>query len=413
MLDAKLIKQDFPLLERKIDGRPLVYLDSNATTQKPKQVIESLMNYYTNTNANIHRGIYTLSEESTASYENVREQVKQFINAQHLEEIIFTSGTTESINLVAYSWGRKFLKKGDVIVLTEMEHHSNFVPWFRLKEELELEIKFVKINDEGLLVLDDYKNIFASNKVKLVCLPHVSNVLGTINDVEEVIKMSHQNGALVLVDGAQGVPHLTVDVQKLDVDFYAFSSHKMLGPTGVGVLYGKKNILQEMDCFHSGGDMILSVHKTSITYNDLPWRFEAGTPNIAGVIGLGSAINYLTKIGIENIHTYEQELIKMAYQKFEEELGDEIKIFGPNPFTNPAEKSAVLSFEVQGIHPHDVASILNEDNICVRAGHHCAQPLMEALNVPALTRASFYLYNTKEDIDALVLGLKKAIKIFA
>lgn len=413
MFNAHLIKKDFPILQKKINGQPLIYLDSGATTQKPNAVIESLTDYYTGYNANIHRGIYTLSEKATAAYENVRKKVKQFINAKADQEIIFTSGTTDSINLVAFSWAKQYLNQGDVVVLTDMEHHSNFVPWFNLEAELGITRKFIGIDEEGFLKLDEYKKILKAGKVKLVCLPHVSNVLGTINPVKEIAQLAHQHGALVLVDGAQAVPHLEVDVQDLGADFYAFSGHKMLAPTGIGVLYVKENILENMQPFKSGGDMILSVHKNSVTFNDLPWRFEAGTPHIAGVIGLGAAIDYLSKIGLYTIHKHEQKLIQHAYRRLTEEFDGMIQLFGPDPLTYPEQRSGVLSFNLQSIHPHDVASILNDDNICVRAGHHCAQPLMDVLQMTALTRATFYLYNTEEDVESLVDGLKKVVNILA
>lgn len=413
MFNPEIIKKDFPILQQQINDQPLVYLDSGATTQKPHCVIESLTEYYTGYNANIHRGIYTLSEKATAAYENARKKVQQFINATADQEIIFTSGTTESINLVALSWAKQYLNQGDVVVLTDMEHHSNFVPWFRLEAELGITRKFIGIDEEGFLKLADYKKILKEGKVKLVCLPHVSNVLGTINPVKEIVELAHEHGALVLVDGAQAVPHLEVDVQDLGVDFYAFSGHKMLAPTGTGVLYGKQNILNEMQPFKSGGDMILSVHKNSVTFNDLPWRFEAGTPHVAGVIGLGTAIDYLSKIGLDTIHKHEQKLIQHAYRRLTEEFDGIIQLFGPDPLTYPEQRSGVLSFHLQSIHPHDVASILNDDNICVRAGHHCAQPLMDVLQMTALTRATFYLYNTEDDVEALVDGLKKVVNIFA
>jgi cysteine desulfurase/selenocysteine lyase len=400
------IRKDFPILERKTNnGKNIVYLDSTATSQKPVQVIEAMNHYYLLSNANIHRGVHTLAEEATAMYEGAREKIAKFINAKSSREIIYTRNTTESINLVAHSWARANLKAGDLVILTEMEHHSNLVPWHMLQAEKNIELDFITVTDDGLLDLDSYKSLL-DRSPKLVSFTHMSNVLGTINPVQEMIHMAHQVGAIVLVDGAQSVPHLKVDVQKLDADFYAFSAHKMCGPTGIGILYGKSALLESMPPFLGGGDMIKEVKLRSFRANTLPHKFEAGTPAIAEAIGLGAAVDYLSNIGMENIAKHEHEITEYALERLEEIQG--IKLFGPSA----DKKGGVAAFTLDGIHPHDVAQILDKDGIAVRAGHHCAQPLHEKFGIPATSRASFYLYSTKEEVDLLVNGLYKVKEMF-
>jgi cysteine desulfurase/selenocysteine lyase len=404
-IDSKKIREDFPILTRKTkNGIPLVYLDSTATTQKPISVINSMSNYYENSNANIHRGIHFLAEEATAAYEAAREKTAKFINSALVKEIIFTRNATESINLVAYSWGRRFLKTGDLIILTEMEHHANLVPWQILAEERNIQLEFIPVLNDGFLDLITYDKLLQLSP-KLVAFTHMSNVLGTINPAKEMIKKAHDAGALTLLDGAQSVPHFPVDVQDLEVDFLAFSSHKMCGPTGIGVLFGKQNLLDQMPPFMGGGEMIKKVLLRSFKPNEIPHKFEAGTPAIAEAIGLGAAINYLDQIGMKNIGTFEHEIISYALDRLNEFPG--LKVYGP-----PAEsKGAVASFSLEGIHPHDVAQILDGEGIAVRAGHHCAMPLHDRFNLPATTRASFYIYNTREEVDKLMLGLEKVLKI--
>lgn len=400
------IRKDFPILERKTNnGKHIVYLDSTATSQKPLQVIEAMNHYYLLSNANIHRGVHTLAEEATAMYEGAREKVAKFINAKSSREIIYTRNTTESINLVAYSWARANLKAGDLVLLTEMEHHSNLVPWHMLQAEKNIELDFISVTEDGLLDLDSYK-LLLDRSPKLVSFTHMSNVLGTINPAQEMIQMAHQVGAIVLVDGAQSVPHLKVDVQTLDADFYAFSAHKMCGPTGIGILYGKSALLESMPPFLGGGDMIKEVKLRSFRANTLPHKFEAGTPAIAEAIGLGAAVDYLSAIGMDNISKHEHEITEYALERLEEIQG--IKLFGPSA----DKKGGVAAFTLDGIHPHDVAQILDRDGIAVRAGHHCAQPLHEKFGIPATSRASFYLYSTKEEVDLLVNGLYKVKEMF-
>lgn len=400
------IRKDFPILERKTNNaKNIVYLDSTATSQKPLQVIEAMNQYYLLSNANIHRGVHTLAEEATAMYEGAREKIAKFINAKSSREIIYTRNTTESINLVAYSWARANLKAGDLVILTEMEHHSNLVPWHMLQAEKNIQLDFISVTDDGLLDLDSYKSLL-DRSPKLVSFTHMSNVLGTINPVQEMIYMAHQVGAIVLIDGAQSVPHLKVDVQKLDADFYAFSAHKMCGPTGIGILYGKSALLESMPPFLGGGDMIKEVKLRSFRANTLPHKFEAGTPAIAEAIGLGAAVDYLSNIGMENIAKHEHEITEYALERLEEIQG--IKLFGPSA----DKKGGVAAFTLEGVHPHDVAQILDQDGIAVRAGHHCAQPLHEKFGIPATSRASFYLYSTKEEVDLLVNGLYKVKEMF-
>jgi cysteine desulfurase / selenocysteine lyase len=400
------IRKDFPILERETrPGQRVTYLDSTATSQKPLQVIEAMNNYYRRSNANIHRGVHTLAEEATTMYEGARERIAKFINASSSREIIYTRNTTESINLVAYSWARANLKQGDLVILTEMEHHSNLVPWHMLQAERGIELEFIPVTDDGLLDLEVYKALLKRTP-KLVSFTHMSNVLGTINPAAEIIRLGHEVGAVVLVDGAQSVPHLKVDVQALDADFYAFSAHKMCGPTGIGALYGKSALLEAMPPFLGGGDMIKEVKLRSFRANTLPHKFEAGTPAIAEAIGFGAAVDYLSKIGIDNIAEHEHEITSYALERLEEIPG--VKLFGPSA----DKKGGVAAFTLEGIHPHDVAQILDQDGIAIRAGHHCAQPLHEKFGIPATSRASFYLYSTKEEVDLLVNGLYKVKEMF-
>jgi len=404
--DVQRVRGDFPILEREIaPGKRLIYLDSTATSQKPLSVIHAMNDYYRRSNANVHRGIHTLAEEATALYEGARDRIARFIGARKSREIIFTRNTTESINLVAYSWGRKNLKADDLIILTEMEHHSNLVPWQMLASELGLRLEFIPVNGDGLLDLDAYRQLLTLAP-KLVAFTQMSNVLGTINPARELIRLAHQAGAVTLVDGAQSVPHLPVDVQDLNADFLAFSAHKMLGPTGIGVLYGKEALLDAMPPFLGGGDMIKKVHLRSFTTNDLPYKFEAGTPSIAEVIGFGAAVDYCTALGMENIARHEHSIIHYALEALNEV--DSLQVIGPS-----AEfKGAVAAFTLPYAHPHDIAQILDTQGIAVRAGHHCAMPLHEKFNLPATTRASFYVYNSTDDVDLLVAGLKQVQKLF-
>ncbi|HSX09508.1 MAG TPA: cysteine desulfurase [Candidatus Saccharimonadales bacterium] len=399
------MKQDFPLFKNNPD---LVYLDSAATSQKPQVVIDAVSGFYSNYNSNIHRGIYDLSQKTTDMFEEVRKKVLTFINAKDSSEIIFTSGTTEAINYVAFGWAKKFLKKGDVIILTEMEHHSNIVPWQRLKEEIGVELFFLSIDQDFRL---DYKKIedLDSSKIKLLTLTHASNALGVVNQLEEIIPYFRKlNPKIkVLVDAAQSIPHMSIDVQKMDCDFLAFSSHKMLGPSGVGVLYGKKELLEQMNPLIIGSHMIQSVTKENVTWAELPDKFEPGTRNLEGVIGLGAAIDYLQTVSWYNIQKHELELIQYALDMFASQKN--VKLFGPR---NAKNRIGVFSFAIGNVHPHDVSEILNRSHIAVRAGHHCAQPLMECLGVTGTVRGSVYLYNTKEDIDVLKKGIEEVKKVF-
>jgi cysteine desulfurase/selenocysteine lyase len=406
MLNVKEIRGDFPILERQTaSGARVVYLDSTATSQKPLAVIEAMNDFYRRTNANIHRGVHTLAEESTALYEGAREKIAKFINAPSARQIIYTRNTTESINLVAYSWARANLKAGDLVILTEMEHHSNLVPWHMLATERGIELDFIPVTADGLLDLDAYRSLLARDP-KLVAFTHMSNVLGTVNPAAEIIRLARDVGAVTLVDAAQSVPHLTVDVQSLDADFLAFSAHKMCGPTGIGALYGKAALLESMPPFLGGGDMIREVKLRSFRPNSLPHKFEAGTPAIAEAVGFGVAVDYLTKIGMTQISEHEHAITEYALERLEEIPG--VKVFGPSA----DKKGGVAAFTLEGIHPHDVAQILDQDGIAVRAGHHCAQPLHEKFGIPATSRASFYLYNTKEEVDLLVNGIYKVKKLF-
>lgn len=404
--DVTKIRQDFPILSREVrPGVKLVYLDSTATAQKPTPVIAAMNDFYQQSNANIHRGVHTLAEEATSLYEKARVLVARFINSPSARQIIYTRNTTESINLVAYSWARANLKANDLVILSEMEHHSNLVPWHILSAEKGIRLEFIPVTPEGLLDLDVYRKLLEENP-KLVSFTHMSNVLGTINPAAEIIKMAHTAGAVALVDGAQSVPHFKVDVQELDADFLAFSAHKMVGPTGIGVLYGKTNLLDSMPPFLGGGDMIKEVKLRSFRPNDLPHKFEAGTPAIAEAVGFGAAVEYLSGIGMDKIASHEHEITEYALERLEEIPG--VKVFGPSA----EKKGGVTSFTLNGVHPHDVAQILDTIGVAVRAGHHCAQPLHEKFNIPATSRASFYLYNTREEVDMLVKGIYKVKEYF-
>jgi len=407
-LDVSKIRQDFPILKRKINGnKTLVYLDNAATTQKPMSVINAICNYYMNYNSNIHRAVHQLAEEATLEYEKTREKVARFINARSSDEIIFTRNATEAINLISYSWARTNIRKDDKVVLTEIEHHSNIVPWQILSLEKGSILEYVGIDDNGYLNMEDYKRHLQSNKVKLISVSHMSNVLGTIVPVNEIIKMAHDQSVPVLVDGAQSVPHMPVDVQDMDCDFMAFSAHKMLGPTGVGVLYVKREILNEMPPFIGGGDMIKEVHKNETKYNDLPYKFEGGTPNIADVIGFGAAIDYLNKIGMDKVREHEMDVTNYAIEAIAGVKG--VSIYGPS---NSHHRGGVVSFNIGDIHPHDLATIMNDHGIAIRSGHHCAQVLMERLDVAATSRTSFYIYNTKEEVDTFINALDQARRLF-
>ncbi|HEU5229455.1 MAG TPA: cysteine desulfurase [Ktedonobacteraceae bacterium] len=400
------IRNDFPILSRQVHGKPLVYLDSTASSQKPTSVIEAMDHYYRTYHANVHRGVYELSEEATAAMERARLKVARFINARQSKQVIFTRNTSESINLVAYSWGGEQIHAGDLIILTEMEHHSNLVPWQLLAKRTGARLEFVPVSDDGLLRLDVYQQLL-QQQPKLVAFSQMSNVLGTIYPAREMIAQAHLAGAIVLVDGAQSVPHLPVDVQELDVDFLCFSAHKMLGPTGIGVLYGKRELLEAMPPFMGGGDMIRKVGLRESSWNDLPWKFEAGTPAIAEAIGFGAAIDYLNALGMTAVMQHEREITAYAMEQLQ--TVPELTIYGPDA----SQRGGVISFTLGDIHPHDLASILDQEaGVAVRAGHHCAQPLMERLGLAATARASFYVYTIKEEVDTLVQGLHKARQIF-
>ncbi len=405
-LDVLSLRKDFPILTREVrPGVPLVYLDSTATTQKPRVVLDAMETYYRSNNANVHRGVHTLAEEATAMYEGARAAVGKFINAPSAEQIIFTRNATEAINLVAYTWARATLKAGDRVILTEMEHHSNLVPWHMLASQVGVELEFIPVTMEGLLDLEAYRALLTRNP-KLVAFSGMSNVLGTINPVAEMTRLAHAAGAVVLVDGAQSVPHLPVDVQALGVDFLAFSAHKMLGPTGIGALYGRKDLLENMPPFLGGGEMIKTVHLRSFTPNSLPHKFEAGTPAIAEAVGFGAAVDYLTKVGMEVVAAYEQEMVGYALERLEEIPG--VKVLGPSA----ERKGGVAAFTLQGVHPHDIAQIVDRFGVAIRAGHHCAQPLHEKFGISATARASFYIYSIKEEVDKLVDGIYEVKKIF-
>ncbi len=404
--EIEKIRKDFPILEREVHpGKKLVYLDSTASAQKPEAVIRAMDEYYRRSNANIHRGVHTLAEEATALYENARSRIAAFINAASPEEIVYTRNATEAINLVAYSWGRKFLQAGDLILLTEMEHHSNLVPWQILAAERGVRLEFVPVTDGFLFDMDAYRALLEQGP-KLVAFTHMSNVLGTITPAKEIVRLAHAAGAITLIDGAQSVPHLGVDVRDLDVDLMAFSAHKMCGPTGVGALYGKRAVLEAMAPFMGGGDMIKKVTLRSFTVNDIPYKFEAGTPAIAEAVGFGAAVEYLNGVGMPWIRAHEQHITAYALDRLSELPG--VAVFGPDV----QHKGGVVAFTMQGVHPHDIAQLLDSDGIAVRAGHHCAMPLHQKYNLPATTRASFYLYNTTEEVDQLVTSLHKVYKLF-
>jgi len=404
MFNVEQIRADFPILKLKIDDKQLVYFDNAASSQMPKVVMDRMIRYQTMEHSNINRAVHYLSETATAEYEKSRHKLKNFINANEDQEVIFTSGTTDAINLVAHGYGRKFISSGDEIILTVLEHHSNIVPWQMLAEENGAKIRVVPINDAGELLIDEYKKLF-NKHTKLVGVTHVSNALGTINPIKQMIEFAHAHGVPVLVDGAQAAPHMKIDMQELDCDFYTFSGHKLCGPTGIGILYGKANQLKRMKPFKGGGDMITSVTFEKTTYNTIPYKFEAGTPPIAAAIGFGAAIDYLSSVGLSTIETYEQNLINYATEQINNIPG--IRIIG-----SAAEKVAVLSFSVDGVHPHDIGTLLNQDGIAVRTGHHCAQPVMQHFKVPATTRASFSFYNSMAEIDALIAGIQKVQKVF-
>ncbi len=406
MFDIETVRADFPILQTTVRGRPLVYLDNAATTQKPRQVLEALDHYYRAQNSNVHRGLHSLSEQATQAYEAARDKLARWINAPSTDTVIFTRGTTEAINLVAYSWGRHNIVEGDEILLTLLEHHSNIVPWQLLAQEKGATLRYVDVDDSGRLRIEQYEQLL-SEKTKLVALNHISNALGTINPIQQISQKAHAVGARVLIDGAQGAPHLDVDVQAIDCDFYAFSGHKMAGPTGVGVLYGRRKLLEEMPPFLGGGEMIREVNTDHSTWNDLPWKFEAGTPNIAQAIGLGAAVDYLSDIGLEAIRSQEHELVHAALSQLADIAG--VTLWGP-----PAqERAAVVAFSLDGIHPHDISQILDQEGLAIRAGHHCAQLLMKRFEVSSTARASFYFYNTLEEVEALVRGIRSAQKFFS
>jgi cysteine desulfurase / selenocysteine lyase len=406
-MNAREIRELFPILNQEVNGNPLVYLDSAATSQKPVQVIEALDKYYREYNSNVHRGVHTLGTRATDGYEGAREKVRKFINAKSIQEVIFTRGTTTSLNTVAASYGRANLSEGDEIVISYMEHHSNIIPWQQVAKATGATLKYLPLQEDGSISLEDAKNTITAN-TKIVSVMQVSNVLGVINPVKEIARIAHENGAIMVVDGAQSAPHLNVDVQDLDCDFFAFSSHKMCGPTGIGVLYGKKHLLEQMEPVEFGGEMIDFVGLYESTWKELPWKFEGGTPIIAGAIGLGAAIDFLNEVGMEHIEAHEHKLAAYAMEKMSTVEG--LTIYGPKDASN---RAGVVTFNLEDVHPHDVATVLDAEGIAVRAGHHCAQPLMKWLNVSATARASFYLYNMEDDIDKLVAGLVKTKEYFS
>lgn len=407
-ITVEQIRKDFPILQRKVrNDKTLVYLDNAATTQKPIQVINAITDFYTNHNSNIHRAVHALAEEATEAYEMTRDKIAQFLNIKDRQEIVFVRGTTEAINLVAYAWGRQNINEGDIIVTTEYEHHSNIVPWQLLTQEKKGRLEYIGIDDNGELILSQLDQYLATGKVKLVAVSQMSNVLGTITDVDAVVEKCKKAGVRILIDGAQSVPHMKVDLSTLGCDFFAFSGHKMLGPTGVGVLWAKKELLEQMAPFHGGGDMIREVHKYETTWNDLPYKFEAGTPNIADVIGFAAAIDYLNNLGMDYVRAHEVEITKYALDKLSKING--IKLYGTPDIS---KRGGVISFNFADIHPHDLATIIDEDGIAIRSGHHCAQVLMEKLDIAATSRASFYIYNTKEEVDALINSLARAARLF-
>ena len=403
--DAARVRKDFPILEREIHGKPLVYLDSAATSQKPQQVIDTLTEFWEQHNANVHRGVYVLAEEATALYEGARDKAAGLLNAPDASTIVFTRGTTEAINLVAHGWGRKFLGEGDEVVLTELEHHSNIVPWQLAAAEKGARLRYVPYTEDGMLSLDALRETI-TDRTRIVAVTGMSNVLGTIPPLEEIARIAHDAGALILVDGAQMVSHMPVDVRALDLDFITFSGHKMLGPTGSGGLYAKAEHLEAMDPFLGGGEMIMEVLADSSTYKEAPWKFEAGTPAIGEAVGLGAAIDYLQDLGMDAVREHERELTAYALDRLPEAGA---RVFGP---TDPDQRSGAVSFWLEDVHPHDIAQVLDQEGVCIRAGHHCAQPLMRRLGVPATARASFYVYSTTDDVDRLTEALSKARKVF-
>ncbi|MCL4558069.1 MAG: cysteine desulfurase [Deltaproteobacteria bacterium] len=405
-MDIEKIRKDFPILSRIVRDRPLVYLDNAATTQKPSAVIEAISGLYRNYNANVHRGVYLLAEEATQAYEDSREAVRRFINAGSTEEVVFTRNATEALNLVAYTWADANIRAGDEIIVTIMEHHSNYVPWFRLARRKGAVIKIVPSRKDGELDMDAFGSML-SDRTKLVGIAHMSNVFGTINPVREMVSLAHTRGAAVVVDGAQSAPHMKIDVRGMDCDFFALSGHKMLGPAGIGVLYAKSSYLKSMEPFMSGGEMILRVTLEDVVYNDLPWKFEAGTPNYEGAIGLKAAIEYLEALGMDTVEAYERELTEHALRSMK--TVPDIFLYGPS---DPAKKGGIIAFNIKGVHSHDIGTILDSEGIAIRAGHHCAQPLMIDCGVSAMARASFYFYNTEQEIDMLVKALKKAKEMF-
>jgi len=403
-VDLQRLRADFPILRLKVNGKPLAYLDNAASSEMPQPVLDRLIRYQTQEHSNIHRAVHYLSETATAAYEGARSKIQKFINALESREVIYTRGTTDAVNLVMHGYGRAFLKEGDEIIISQLEHHSNIVPWQMLRDEKGCKLRVIPCNDAGELLLDEYESLFNA-RTKLVAVTHVSNALGTVNPVKRMIATAHSHGVPVLVDGAQAVPHLEIDVRDLDCDFYCFSGHKMFGPTGIGILYGKASLLEQMHPYQGGGDMILSVTFEKTTYNVIPYKFEAGTPPIAAAIGLGAAVDYLTDVGMENIAAWEHELLAYATGQMEALPG--VRIVG-----TARDKAAVLSFVVAGVHPHDVGTILNEEGVAVRTGHHCAQPVMQRFGIPATARASFAFYNTFEEIDQLMAGIRRVQKMF-
>ncbi len=408
MINIDQIRNDFPILSRKINGHELVYLDNAATTHKPRSVINSLVDFYENHNSNVHRGVHTLSMEATDKFEEAREKISSFINSQTSQSIIWTRNASESLNIISYSWGNKNIGEGDEILLSPMEHHSNLIPWQELARMKGAKIKFLSLNIDGTLDLSNIDELI-TQKTKLVSIVHVSNALGTINPVKELCEKAHQVGALFVLDGAQSVPHMSVDVQDIGCDFFVFSGHKMMGPTGIGVLYGKMEILEEMDPVFTGGEMVLEVTYEKASWADVPMKFEAGTPNIADSIALGTAVDYLQNIGMENIHDYEKSITSYALKKFNTLESEGVTLFGPK---SSDQKGAVFSFHIPNIHPHDLGTILDGMGIAVRTGHHCAMPLIKSLGVSATARASFYVYNTMKEVDTLIDGIKSAIRYF-
>lgn len=405
-MDIKKVRQDFPILGEQVNGKDLIYLDTSATSQTPLKVIEAMNDYYREYNSNVHRGVHTLGTKATDAYEKARMKVRSFINAKRFEEIVYTRGTTAAINLVARSFGDLVIESGDEVVVNEMEHHANIVPWQQLAKRKGAKLVFIPLEEDGTIALDSVKAAM-SDKTKIVAITHVSNVLGTINDIKSIAEIAHAHNAYISVDGAQAVPHMAVDVQDLDVDFYAFSGHKMLGPTGIGILYGKAELLDKMEPIEYGGDMIDYVYKTESTWTDLPVKFEAGTPMIAEAVGLNAAIDYINELGIDNIYQHEKELVAYAYDKMSEIEG--IEIYGPGK----DKRAGLITFNLQGVHPHDLATALDSEGIAVRAGHHCAQPLMKWCKASSTARASFYIYNTIEEIDQFIESLEKTKEFFS